>query len=135
MLQFYFLSVVLNAITGYVLISGEEGGVLEFKSGFSLKDESFRLVLGILSAVVGVLKLLSVIEGDVPVVGDLVPAAAGILSGASLIFDYYRNRSSPDDTERVERIDRILMSNKKIIGIIALIAAALHFLFPRVLLL
>ena len=135
MVQFYLLSVVLNAFAGYILIVEEEGSVLEFKGGFSLKDETFRLVVGILAAVTGFLKLLSVIDGDVPVLGDLLPAITGFLTGFILIFEYYRNRSSVEASEQTEKIDKVLVSNKKIIGFAALIAAALHFLFPRVLLL
>ena len=135
MLQFYFLSIVLNALAGFILISGDEVGVLEFKSSFSLKDETLRLVAGILSVVIGVLKILSPIEGDIPVVGDLVPAAAGILAGLVLVFEYYWDRSTLDASAHDGRIDRILVSNKKIIGVAAIIAAGLHFLFPKVLLL
>ena len=136
MLQFYFLSIVLNALAGYILITGNEDDALKFRSGFSFKDETFRLVVGILSALMGILKILSAVEGDVPVVGDIVPALTAFLSGFILIFEYYRSRTSlevsPDHTEKV---DKLLVANKKIIGVAALIAAALHFLFPRVLLL
>jgi len=135
MLQFYLLSVVMNALAGYILITGDEGGVLEFKSGFSLKDEVFRLVVGILSVLIGLLKLLSVTEGDVPVVGDLFPALTGFLSGFILIFEYYRSHTTLEVPERAEKFDRLLVANKKIIGIAAIIAAVLHFLFPKVLLL
>jgi len=135
MLQFYFLSIVLNSLSGYILILGDEDAGLELKSGFSLKDETFRLVVGILSAVTGLLKLLSAIRGDVPVIGDLIPALMGFLTGFILVFEYYRNRSSLEDSGQSEKIDRILVNNKKIIGIAALVAAALHFLFPGVLLL
>jgi len=135
MLQFYFLSICLNGLAGYILFSGDEGGGLEFKSGFSLKDETFRLVVGILSAITGLLKILSVVEGDIPVIGDLIPALAGFLTGFILIFEYYRNRTSMNNPEQSEKIDRILVGNKKIIGIVAMAAAVLHFLFPRVLLL
>lgn len=135
MLQFYFLSVLLNALAGYILISEDDVGVLEFKSSFSLKDETLRLVTGILSVVTGLLKILSPVEGDVPVVGDLVPAITGFLAGFVLIFEYYRGRTSLEITANVDRIDRILVSNKKIIGVAAIIAAGLHFLFPKVLLL
>jgi len=135
MLQFYFLSIALNVLAGYILITGDEGGVLEFKSGFSLKDETFRFVVGILSVVTGLLKILSPIEGDVPVVGDLIPAITGLVCGFILIFEYYRNRSSLEASEHTERVDRILVSNKKIIGVAALVVAVLHFLFPKVLLL
>ena len=135
MLQFYLLSVVLNVLAGYILIAGDNDGVLEFKGGFSLKDETIRLVLGILSLLTGLMKILSVVEGDVPVIGDLFPALTGLLSGFILIFEYYRSRSSVEVSEHSERVDRILVSNKRIIGVAALIAAALHFLFPKVMLL
>ena len=67
-----------------MLIAGGEDSILEFKSDFSLKDfslknENFALVIGILSAAIGLLKILSPIEGDVPVVGDLVPGVIGLL--------------------------------------------------------
>ena len=135
MLQFYFLSIVLNALGGYLLFFGDSNEVPEFKGRFSLKDETFRFVVGILAVLVGFLKLLSAIEGDVPIIGDLVPALAGFLSGFILIFEYYRNRATVESSENTQKIDRILVSNKKIIGVIALAAAALHFVFPRVLLL
>jgi len=135
MIQFYFLSVLLNGLAGYILFTGDEGAVLEFKSGFSLKDETFKFVLGILLAITGLLKFLSPIEGDIPIIGDFFPGLVSLLAGFVLIFEYYRNRSSLDSTEHTERIDRILVKNKKIIGMAAIIAAILHFIFPKVLLL
>jgi hypothetical protein len=133
MIQFYFLSIVLNALAGYLLFSGDESDALEFKGGFSLKDETFKLVVGILSALTGLLKILSSVEGDVRVVGDLVPAITGLLGGFVLVFEYYRNRSSPEISDGAEKMDRFFSANKKIIGIVSLVAAVLHFLFPRVL--
>ena len=135
MLQVYFLSIFLNVLAGYLLISKDNGGALEFKSSFNLKDDTSRLVIGILSALTGLFKLLSPIEGDIPVIGDLVPAAAGLFSGFILIFEYYRSRSSIAETEQTEKINRIFIGNKKLIGFASLIAAVLHFIFPRVLLL
>jgi len=135
MLQFYFLSIVMNALAGYILFAGGNDSPVVFKSGFSLQNETFRLVVGIASALVGFMKLLSVVEGDVPVIGDIVPALAGILAGFVLIFEHYRSRISMESSSSAEKVDRLLVANKKIIGIAALAAAVLHFLFPRVLLL
>lgn len=139
MLQFYFLSIVLNALAGYFLLTGDDEGVLEFKGNFSLKDETFRFVLGILTGLTGLFKILSPIENEagniIYVFGDLVPAVVGILAGFILIFEYFKNRATLDATDNTEKIDRVLIANKKIIGICALAAAVLHFLFPRVLLL
>jgi len=135
MLQFYFLSIALNALAGYMLFTGDNDDILEFKSGFSLKDETFRLIVGILSAITGLLKILSAIDGDVPVVGDLFPALTGLLCGFILIFDYYRGNSSLVVSENSKKVNQLILKNRKIIGIIAIIAAVLHFLFPKVLLL
>jgi hypothetical protein len=136
MIQFYFLSIILNALTGYTLITdtGEEDAVIESGFRWSLHNETCRLILGILTILMGLLKILSAIQGDVAVIGDLIPALAGFLSGFVLAFEYYRNRSTLEP-EHTEKIEYLLIRNKKWIGFIALIAAALHFLFPSVLLL
>ena len=135
MLQFYFLSIVLNALAGIILLGKDDKIGLEFKSNFTLKDETFRLIVGILSVITGLLKILSVVEGDIPVIGDLVPALMGFLAGFVLIFDHYRNRPATEEADQSEKIEKILTGNRRLIGIAALIAAALHFLFPKVLLL
>jgi len=134
MLQFYFLSVFVNALAGYLLFF-EDDAFPEFKNGFSFGDEFFKFIVGIISALTGLLKLLSPIEGDVPVIGDLVPAIMGLLCGFILISDYYRIRSSVVDSENEEKIKSVLTGNRKIIGLAALIVAALHFVFPKLLLL
>ena len=138
MLQFYFLSVLINALAGYILFFGSSDNVLDFRCGFSVKSETYRLVVGIISAFTGLFKLLSSIQGDLPLIGDIVPAAIGILCGVILVFEYYGNRSAqgdfPDDSEHGKKIDGFLFANKKLIGAAAMIAAVLHFLFPTVLL-
>jgi len=135
MLQFYFLSIALNGLAGYLLFYGSKGDVLEFKCGFSLKDETFRFLVGILSMITGLFKILSPIEGDVPVIGDIVPAATGLLCGFVLVFEYYKTSSSQAAPDHAERIGKVLVAQKKLLGMAAFAAAALHFLFPRVLLL
>ena len=134
MLQFYFLSVLLNALAGYLLFF-EDGGALDFKSAIPVSDETFKFVTGILSAFTGLFKLLSPIQGDVPLIGDIVPAITGVLCGFILIFEYYSRRNSVDDMNQAKIINGVLAGNKKIIGIAALAAAVLHFLFPTALLL
>jgi uncharacterized membrane-anchored protein len=138
MIQFYFLAIVLNVLAGCVLLGESPKEALEFKAAFKwfdLSNETVRLVLGILLAVTGLFKILSPVAGDVPVIGDLVIALSSFLSGFILIFEYYRSRSTVDNSEHAEKINLILVGNKKIVGVAALVAAALHFLFPGVLLL
>jgi hypothetical protein len=132
MIQFYFLSIFFNALTGYALVMGSRQE--EAALGFSLANETFRLILGILTMVTGLLKLLSSVQGDIPVVGDLLPALAGLLGGFVLIFGFYRGRSGVK-SEKIEKIEGFLTKNEKTIGFFALGAAVLHFMFPSVLLL
>ncbi|MDR1597252.1 MAG: hypothetical protein LBR99_06065 [Treponema sp.] len=134
MIQFYFLSILLNGLLGYILITnpGDEDTSLDTGFRFSLKNETCRLILGILTIVIGFLKVLSAVQGDVPVIGDLVPALAGFLAGFVLVFEYYRSRSTLEP-EHTEKIEHLLMHNKKWIGFLALVSAGLHFLFPSVL--
>ena len=129
MLPVYLLSVVLNALTGIILSFCKE----EPETGavsFSLDNETVRFAIGGLSFITGLLKILSPVHGNVPVVGDLFPALAGLAGGFILLFDFYRSKA-PDSpaVERMERIIAIIGHNRKIIGFVCITAAGLHFIF------
>ncbi len=132
MLQFYFLSILLNAVTGLVLLySDADDSTSEVRLPSIAMDETFRLVLGILTAVTGFFKILTAIRGDLPVIGDLVPAIAGLAGGFTLLYGFYRTRSTLDET-RVPAVLLQIVSAKRYVGIFSLIAAVAHFLFPTV---
>ena len=134
MIQIYFLSIFFNALAGYVLISGDDKEALEIQPGFSLKDETIRLVLGILSMATALLKLLSPVEGQIIILGDLVPVAAGFATGLILLVEYYRTRATlAQEPQEKSSLNTLLILNKKIIGYIAIAAAILHFFFPKIL--
>ena len=134
MIQFYFLSILLNGLSGYALArdTGEDAVALDTGFRLSLHNETCRLVLGAATILMGFLKILSSIQGDLPVIGDLVPALAGFLAGFILVFEYYRNRSTLEP-EHTEKIEQLLIHNKKWVGYFALAAAVFHFLLPSVL--
>ncbi|MFQ3547301.1 MAG: hypothetical protein SNJ56_03105 [Termitinemataceae bacterium] len=133
MLQFYFLSIVCNLFAGYALLAETETKSAFFEGIKSyVLDETFRLVLGVLTMIVGLFKILSVIRGDIPVIGDLFPAALGIMSGFALLFEFYKSRSHMSD-ETIERLDTLITHYRKWIGFGAVITAGVHFLFPTVL--
>lgn len=105
-----------------------------FKNAPFLNDRTMRLVIGVLCGFVGLMKLLSVFKGDVPVVGDIIPAVAGLLAGASLILEYYMNTTT-EPLSVSESVVVLLVDSRKYIGLFCLLAAVLHFIFPGVLLL
>jgi len=134
MVQFYLLSVLINIVSGYALASArtepkgtKADGIREF-----FKDTTIRLVLGILCTTVGFFKLLTVMRGDIPVVGDLLPSLAGLASGFTLLLEFYKSNSNVT-TDALERLDGIFVANQRIIGIATMIIGFAHFLFPNVL--
>jgi hypothetical protein len=131
MLPFYFLTILFNAVTGYVLaFCGAETRKGGFS--FSLQNETFRLALGAASVLTGLFKLLSPVAGNVPIVGDLFPALCNLGGGFILVFEYYRNRSEvPSDA--AEKISLFTEKYRKLAGIVSLAAAVLHFVFYPVL--
>ena len=142
MLQLYFLSVVLNGIIGFLFAftdTGENDSV-EKSMKFSFFSGGFRLILGILSAVTGFLKLLLPVKGSssvtgIPVLGDLIPALAGVAAGFMLLFGFYREHSARFENENdLDRIGNTFLRNKKIAGFTLIAVALLHFLFPAALL-
>jgi hypothetical protein len=135
MLQFYLLSVIMNLIAGVLLASGYLETKLNFLAGLTefLKERAgIGFVVGIITFVVGFLKLLSATSGDVPVVGDLLPALAGLVMGYTLALDYYKSRSSVT-SPFVETSERLFLANRTTIGIAGIVIAVIHFLLPRVL--
>ena len=99
---------------------------------FSLfNNKAFRLVTGVLSMFVAVIKLLSPM--DVPFVGDFIPAFAGLLGGFAFLVEYYEAAS--DGSSLNETVQAIFIDSRKYLGLVCLVAGVLHFLLPKVILL
>lgn len=113
---------------------GEQGkDASRFFPPFAM-TETFRFVLGVAAIVTGILKLLSPVRDDVPFIGDLFPAAAGILAGFDLIYENIRMKKISEVVEKIDKKASIrrFLDGKTYIGIAAMAAAALHFLFPSI---
>ena len=165
MLQFYFLSVLLNIVAGLILVyasdftkgtslaSGadsaddldfsadeetEETAPAEspklFADGSFMNDTLFRLVVGILGLLAGVLIIVSPIQNDAPIVGDLIPALANILAGIALLLEFYANKLSTE-INLPFFLQGIFVTGRRYLGVFCVIAGLMHFIFPRVMLL
>lgn len=137
MYQFYFLSILLNLLSGIALAYDsldEKFSLSAFFNRDFFKRPGFRITVGILTFLVGVFKFLSVTRGNVPVVGDLLPAVMGLILGSTLLVMYYQDRSSVAGPF-VQAFDSIFIKNRTVFGTLGIITAILHFLFPSVLLL
>jgi hypothetical protein len=117
-------------LSGFVLVSDNLKG--EGASRGFFKNASFRLCLGVATAVIGIIKFLSVVPGDYPVVGDIAPALGGLVSGAVLLYEFYRAHATIS-SKTADSISGFIGVHKRVIGGIAIVAAVLHFLFPSAL--
>ena len=132
MLQFYFLSIFANMLAGLTLTSDylaeKFKAFLPFKELFSKKN--VKTTIGIAAFVVGFLKLLIRSKpADVPVVGDLLPALAGLAMGAGLILGIIKERAKVS-AETVDNLEKTVMTYRVPLGIAGLVISALHFLLP-----
>ena len=136
MVQLYFLSILFNGFAGYVLITQEKWdmGSLEDSMKFSPRNGTFRLVLGILAALTGLLKLLSPFDGSLPFLGDLVPAVFGLAGGFTLVFGFYReHEESVGSDGKLDKLGDTLLRWKKVLGYALIASSLLHFLLPKAL--
>jgi len=137
MSQFYLLSVVSCVLTGLVLSGDYLGARVPAFATFRawLENRSAALTLGIVTAVVGFIKLFLRAPGDsVAVVGDLLPAVTGMVVGATLFFEaLLRKPSTPE--RPVERYAKAMLTYRIPLGLAGVAVALLHFLFPRVVIL
>lgn len=152
-MQLYFLSIATNLLAGVALagdyLAPRFPGLRPLLEG--LAGRTGRLTLGGITAAVGILKLLVVTPSEsqqAAVVGDLVPALAGLVLGGSLVATALR---SADQEERaadggadapvavtdgpVEKAAQLALGYRMPLGLVGGAAAVLHFLFPGALLL
>jgi TctA family transporter len=132
MMQLYFLSIAANLLAGIALCSEYFAARLRWFAplGQLVGGRGFRAVVGGLAAVVGFLKLLvRSTPSDVPVVGDLLPALAGLAMGASLLVQVLREKSDLP-AEAVSRVEKAALAYRVPLGLAGMAVALLHFLLP-----
>ena len=154
MIQFYLLSVLLSLLAGFYMYffskSAEIDGFPPLdseESGFDAEraktdknifsrifgvtqgdDKLFRLVVGGLSFLTAMIKLFSPVRGIV-IIGDFLPALAGLSAAASILLGYYLDEVSSSVT-LPPLIHKIFIEEQKFVGLFCAAAALLHFLFP-----
>ncbi len=133
--QIYFLSILSNIVAGLALGYDRLKTPLRLDTVFDeelFAQPGVRLSIGLVAFVVGFLKLLSVTPGDVAVIGDLLPAAAGLLMGFALVFDYYQERVAVR-SGTIESIQGLVSRYGATLGTAGIVVAVVHFFLFRVL--
>jgi hypothetical protein len=132
--QFYLLSVVTNVLAGLALAGDYLGEKIAFLSSWKgiRERRGVLIAIGVSAAVVGILKLIFRSPGEsVYVAGDLLPALLGIVQGAALLAEGFRQRV--ESSEPLESVSKVVLTYRVPLGIAGMVVAFLHFLMPRVL--
>ena len=127
-MQFYFLSVLFNLLVGISLTF----------NGFKLtelipgKEKVIKLVIGIATVFTGLLKFVFVVQPDWVILGDFLPAVAGIVGGVCYIIDCCseNNESATSSITMKPFFEKLFVKGKKYIGIACIAVAVIHFIFP-----
>jgi hypothetical protein len=133
--QFYLLSVVANVIAGLALSSDYLGKRVSFIGGFkSLREnKSAEITLGVVTAIVGVLKLIIKSPGeDIPVAGDLLPGIVGVALGLLLLVEAFQQKVEAS-SESIAKAQQTVFNYRAPIGITGVAIALIHFFIPGIL--
>jgi len=130
MLPVYCLSIVLNALTGYILAFRQEETTEESLS-FNFDSLTTRLLIGVLCALMGFIKLLSPVKESIIIIGDLVPALTGLCGGFILIYEFYGKRTTIS-SPKAELLAGFIAKNRTIAGFICIGAAVIHLFFSSI---
>ena len=152
-MQFYFLSIVVNLLAGVILAGDYLATRLPWMKSLlpEISSRSSGVTIGAITAGVGVLKLFVLADAQqIVLVGDLLPALAGIALGGVLTAvalnakegDAAGGAERPVHTTRegsshvvvadgaAEKAVRLAASCRTSAGLAGIAVAVLHFLFP-----
>lgn len=152
-MQFYFLSIVINLLAGVILAGDYLAERLPWMRTLlpEISSRSSGVAIGAITAGVGVLKLFVLADPlQTAIVGDLLPALAGIALGGSLIGVALNAEEAgaeggperPAHTTRdgsshvvvadgaADKAIRLAAGYRTPAGLAGIAVALLHFLFP-----
>lgn len=131
MLQVYFLLVLTNVILGLILFVTAAGDRLPESLLSALENRSLQKSFGLISVVVGFLGLIAVLPGDLPILGNLLPAATSMVIGMAVFLGPPSEELSLPPW--AASVQEFIYRNATVFGSVCLVFALLHFIFPQAL--
>ena len=133
-MRLYFLSIIVNILSSCILMVDDFGDKLVFlkKIGDFFKGLGTKLLVACSAMLISLLKLMFPAGTDqIPFIGDLFPMVAGFLLGGTLMLDAVKKKSEVEN-QSLEKMEKLVLKNKGLVGLICLIIAFLHFLFAEI---
>ncbi len=134
MYQFYVLAIVFNILGGLTLafdFLSDQIGLDYVLNDEGLTDDTVRLVIGLATLVVGLVKLFVVTADNWIILGDFVPALTAIVTGFTLLLERYREAlgekvRSDRGVLVLSRLDRVFIRPRNVYGIVSVFAGLAH---------
>ena len=133
MMQFYFLSVLLNLVCAFFLFYKSDRNS-KLKDIKLLDNPVIILITGCLTFVTGLVKLFLVCHGEkngIIILGDFIPSVSGLIGGSCLLLQYYKLNSSVE-LKLPEGVKKVFLDNNFIIAVVCAASAVLHFFLAKV---
>jgi len=137
MFQLYLLTVLTNILAGMALSSdffSEKFPQFSDYIGY-MSNNVYRMVLAVVSIIIGIANFFPVYEGDIAFFGKLLPALAGITAGLLLLVDFVQKKGGAKAGKTAELADKVEQLSKPyitVVGIVVVIIGVLHAVIPTV---
>ena len=137
MFQIYLLTVITTLLAGLALASGFLSERFPRFSDFTefTANTTYRLILGTLTLLIGIINAFSTYPGDIPVLGELFPSLAGLAAGILLIVQFITSKSPSGSESKAadlaDRVERFSGPYTAIVGLAVIIVGILHAALPE----
>ncbi|AHC14620.1 hypothetical protein [Salinispira pacifica] len=134
MFQIFSLFVLALGFSGFILSFGWFDQRLKCGEVFSAEkvlSPRFVLMLGVVMAILTLLRLFFPHPGNLAVLGDILPVLSGALASLMLISDYFVQKSEAPAALFIT-FERLFLRHRNIIGVLIVFIALVHFIFPGI---
>ena len=136
MFQLYLLTVLTNILAGLALAGSFLTERFERFADYTdfMSNTIYRVILGVVTLLVGLINLFNTYPGDIPVLGDLFPSLSGIVAGTLLIVAFVNKRrvdNANKASDLAEKLEKISAPYLAVVGIASVIIGVLNALVPK----
>lgn len=135
MFQVYLLTVVTNVLAGLALANGflqQRFDRFADYTGF-MANKVYRVVLGAITFLIGIITLFQAYPNQGVIIGDLLPALSGLITGFLLVAEFVAKRGDSDAASDpaaglAKKVESFSGPYVAIVGLAAVVLGVLHAL-------
>ena len=136
MFQLYLLTVLTNILAGLALAGVFLSERFERFGEYTdfMSNSWYRVILGAISLLVAVINFFPAYEGDIAILGELLPSLAGLATGILLLAEFVNSRRTEDANKTVEIAEKVETFSGPyltVVGIASVIIGILHAVLPK----